>query len=228
MAEEVDIKELTDPATPVEHRQKILRGLIGGIPGIGSIITEYLPDIRSKKMTEFIIQLSEELEELKDLLKEDYLKREDVISIVEKSFKSLYETYDVNKISALKNALIRTIIDTEIDVDRKDFYINLLNSLSPFHFRILNVFYNTEEYLKSKNITVSTNVTGGRSSFLQEALPSMTEDEIKLTISDLVSKGLAQNISLGALQSTSGTGALKGFETKFGREFMNFFSKYKK
>ena len=222
-----DIKDLTNASTPIEHRQKILRGLISGIPfGIGSILSEYLPNSKLEKMKTIISQLNDDLERLKDKIDGEYVKQDDVLCLIEKTFKTLYETYDSNKIAALKNGLVRVIADKTIEVDRKDFYINLLSSLTPFHFRVLSLTYNTEEYLKENKITLPENVSSGRIHFFKLALPDMNEEEIVLVYSDLVSKRLVQDISLGAGSSQSGANALKGLETKFGQEFMNFFKNY--
>lgn len=227
MPKEIDVRELTDPSTSVEHRQKILKGLISQIPAFGPIINEYLPDSRLNKLTSFVLQLKEELESLKEQIDEDYIRRDDITCIVEKSLKAVSETYNESKLTALKNGLINSLIDKDIEVDRKDFYINILNSLSPFHFRMLYLLYSPEQYLSENRITLSTNITSGRLYFFKEALPDMNEDEIKLIISDLISKGLITNMGLTGLQTQAGIDAIKGFDNSFGKKFMAFFSRKK-
>ena len=225
MTEKNDVKELTDPSTPLEHGQKILKGLISQIPGLGPIITEYMPNTRLKKLTGFVIQLKEELDALKDEIDDEYIKRDEISCLVEKTLKSVSETYDQSKLLALKNGLVNILTKKDIEMDRKEFYLNILNSLSPFHFRLLFLLYEPDKYVSENNITLSTTTTSGRMYFFKQALPDMSEDEIKLTIEDLISKGLVTNIGLTGLQSQTGINAIKGFENGFGKRFMDFFKK---
>lgn len=121
--------------------------------------------------------------------------------------------------------MINTITKKDIIIDRKDLYLNTINQLTPFHFRILTLLYDTENFIRQNKITLSTNVTSGRMYFFKEALPDIEEHEIKLIMTDLNSKSLVQTISLNSLGSLNGIEALKGFETSFGREFMSFFKR---
>lgn len=109
--------------------------------------------------------------------------------------------------------MINTITKKDIIIDRKDLYLNTINQLTPFHFRILTLLYDTENFIKQNEITLSTNVTSGRMHFFQEALPDIKEHEIKLLTNDLQSKGLIENISLNTFGGTNGIEALKGFGT---------------
>lgn len=225
MPERIDIRELTNPLTPIEHRQNILKGLISQIPYLGPIINEYLPNLRMDKLTTFVVQLSEELNALKGQIDEDYIKRDDVSFIVEKILKSALENYDESKLAALKNGLINSLIKKDIELERKDFYLNILNSLTPFHLRVLYLLYDTEKYLSENEITLSTNIMSSRLHYFREALPDMNESEIKLIVSDLISKGLIKDILITPLQSQKGVNAIRGFESDFGTEFMEFFKK---
>jgi NurA-like 5'-3' nuclease len=224
MQKEMNIKALIEETTPIEHRQKILKGLIAKLPVVGSIITEYLPNTRFKKMTEFLLQLDEELEKLEKSIDEKYVKREEIACIIENIFRAVNETYDKDKLVALKNGLINTLIRKDIEDDRKYFYLDLLNNLTPMHIRVLSLLYQTEEYIKQNSITLSTNATTSRLFFFREALPDITEKEIELITFDLKSKGLIQDIGLRGLQSQAGINALKGFESEFGKKFMEFWS----
>jgi len=225
--EKDQITGLTGDKKSIQHRQKIFKGLLTQIPVIGPILTEYIPDLRINKMGEFLAQLNDYFEGLKDKIDEEYVKREDVICIVEKMIKSVTESYDKNKIYALKNGLINTVINKGIEVDRKDLYLSILNSLTPFHLKVLFLLYETERFVLDNKIDLATNVTSGRIYFFKQTLPKMTEDEIRLIVSDLVTKRLILNIPLTALGTQTDIDALKGFETGFGKEFMNFFTEPK-
>ncbi len=222
------VPDISDRNTAVSHRQKIIKGLISAISfGIGPILSEYLPDAKLKKLESIIQQVNENLEQLEGQIDEDYIKRDEVLCLIEKTFRMISDTSDANKLMALKNALVRVMVDKNIEVDRKDFYINLLNDLTAFHFRMLSVMYDTDGYLKINNRTISDSMMGGRIDFFKEAIPDMNQEEISLVYDDLVAKRLVQSTSLGAMISASGVRALKGLETKFGQEFMNFFKQWK-
>lgn len=72
MKERIKPQDLIKTTTPIEHKQNIMKGLVSQIPVIGSILTEYLPNLRLEKIKRFAIQISEDLEELKEEIDKDY------------------------------------------------------------------------------------------------------------------------------------------------------------
>ena len=223
MDEKIDVAKLTNPLTPVEHRQKILKGLIAQIPGLGPILNEYLPNSRLIKLTNIVLQLKEDLEKLKTRIDEEYISRDDVSCLVEKSLKSMSETYDDFKLLALKSGLINSLINKDIPVDRKEFYINILNSLSPFHFKLLYLIYDTENYLAEAQTTLLLDNESSPANFLKKALPDITTDEVNIIIADLKNKGLIRDMAIHGLRTERGVNSLKGFKNEFGNGFTDFF-----
>jgi len=212
----------------IEHGINILKaGLSATVFGsvFTSLIDDYIPKTKIEKLTKFVNQIGEDLQKFKNEIDENYIRTEEFLYIFEKTLKSVMESYQEEKISGFRAILINSLRDKTTKQEEKEFFLNLLDSLTGYHFRFLAVFKNPLEWNKQhKNKVRGASMMISLSQILRECFNDIDSDTIKTIISDLYNKGLSTIAPdrLTTMLSGGGIEKLNNALTPIGKKFIEF------
>jgi hypothetical protein len=211
-----------------EHILNGIKAILANFPigsGIASLMSDYIPSQRELRLMEFTENIARDLSELENEINENYLKSDEYAFIFEKCFKGAVENYQKEKIIAFRAILINSLIEFKITQTEKEYYLNLVDSLSLLHIQILSFLAFPREYLELKGLDESI-VSGGFSSFFPKVIPEANIEIIKLAFKDLHSYGFTNTDSgiFNTMTSSSGWRLLGDRVSKNGRNFIEFIS----
>jgi len=148
---------------------------------------------------------------------------DEILYIVEKTLRGALENYQKEKLDAFRGILINSLTRTDRKQEEKEIYINLVNSLSVLHLKLLSIFANPDKFLNQKQLKFdSQNMWGDDfQTVLQKCLECDTEI-IKSLITDLYNRGLINMSSMGGLTANRGKDLLFGRLTELGKIFIEY------
>lgn len=161
-------------------RAAILAG-VNAIPYIGSplgsLMDSYIPTQKEKRIFKFIDEISQEVEKVKDKVKQDNIHTDEFAFLFEKTFKGVFDNYQKEKIDAYKAIFINALIDKgNIETEQKEVFLHILDNLTVRHLRILAV--------------VNAHNSGDLTQTVQQYYPSYAQEEIYYIMDDLRNMGL--------------------------------------
>ena len=209
-----------------EHIVNVFKAAIATVPfagGIASLMSDYIPSQRQKRLEEFAENIASELENYKEEVNEKYILTDEFSFIFEKCFKGGVENYQKEKIIAFKAILINSLIDFDTTQNEKEYYLNLVDNLSLLHIQILSFMAFPRNYIKLNGIHESS-ISGGFSNFFPVVIPDVSLDNIKIAFKDLYNYGFLTTDSgiFGTMTSSQGWSLLGDRVTKSGRKFIDF------
>ena len=139
------MKELQPPKNGLgEFGEKTLKGLASSIPGIGGLLAEYmdyyLPNSLSKRRDLFLQEIANRLNELgeKKLITLDSLNDNDLfITIIYRAIKESLNMHENEKRQYLKNAVINTAMEININQELQQRFINIVSQLTLSHIHTI-------------------------------------------------------------------------------------------
>lgn len=141
-----------------EHTINWIKAMLAVIPVIwwplNSLMNDYLPNYKIKRIRKFIEELSEKFQKFESHLNEEYIKSEEFWYLFEEVMKKISYEYREEKLLAYKNFLLNSIIDTTIKGEKKEYFLSIIDKLSYYHLIILKIFYNPELIIQNKNIDI--------------------------------------------------------------------------
>ena len=209
-----------------EHIVNVFKAAVATVPfagGIATLMSDYIPSQRQKRLEEFAENIASELENYKEEVNKNYILTDEFSFIFEKCFKGGVENYQKEKIIAFKAILINSLIDFETTQNEKEYYLNLVDNLSLLHIQILSFMAFPKNYLKLNGIDESK-ISGGFSDFFPSIIPDVSLDTIKIAFKDLYSYGFLTTDSgiFGTMTANQGWNLLGDRVTKSGRKFIDF------
>lgn len=213
----------------VEHGINILKAALAGIPIFGgiftSLISDYMPKSKIERLLKFTKQFAEDLDRFKDEIDKTYIKTDEFSYIFEKTFKAVMENYQEVKLAGFRALLVNSLRDKTAKQEEKEFFLNILDNLTAFHFRFLSVFRDPAGW----NAAHGNQVRGASTlislnQILRQCFPDLDQDTIKTVIDDLYNKGLSSISSdrLMGMQTGGGIEKLNHALTPIGRKFIEF------
>ena len=152
-----------------EHILNIIKASLSAAPfagAIASLMTDYIPASRTKRLEEFAEQIAKDLLQVQDSVNTEYLKTDGFAFMFEQSFRAVAEYPQKENLEAFRGILINSIITNEYNEEEKEYFLNLAMNLSTLHIRLLRFMSMPEKYLEEANIP-KENIRGG----LNESLP---------------------------------------------------------
>ncbi len=137
----------------VETRIGILKGLIGSVPGVGTIINELFFDIPNRisqsRINEMVKILTNKLEFLDaNTIKRDYLESEDFFDFSRQMLESCLKIKSEEKRIVLANIYIDTFIKmADYDISKYRLFMDFVTELSPIQINILKFVESKSENL---------------------------------------------------------------------------------
>lgn len=132
-----------------------IHGTLSSIPLVGGALsTVFSFGVKSPltaRRDNFIISLDDRLKKLEKEGKvslESLLIDDEFLDIAAQSIPIVIQNSSPEKINALRNAIINTALQIEIDKDSKFLYLNFINELTQTQIKILKIFINPDEHIE--------------------------------------------------------------------------------
>ena len=244
---EIDIKEV-DKTEAKEHVVAVAKGLITQIPVVGEIINEYLLDYKFNRLKNIVRQLIDKVKEIEDSLDEDYLKTEEFSYYFEISLKKAMEEFEEEKRRYLIGFLIGTMENTQTNNAEKDFYLNLIDKLTPLQLKIIRLLNNPEKYFEDNGLDItqikkelsepkcafgfsydSDDSLSLYEKFIKHAFGDVNIEIVKISYEELFDLGLTttkEEIFGNGTSLISGSATIKSRLNEIGNKFINFCEAY--
>lgn len=210
----------------VELIVNVFKAVLATVPfggGIASLMTDYIPSSRLKRLEEFANKTAEDLKNHADEVDETYLKTDDFAFVFEKCFRGAAENPQKEKLNAFRGVLVNSTIRSDIAEEEKEYFLNMTNTLTALHIRILKFMAEPLSYLEAAGIPPNQ-IRGGFSQFFPVAIPGIELGVIRSAFGDLHRMGLT-NTDQGIFTTmTSGQGLdlLGRRVSQFGERFIHF------
>ncbi len=209
-----------------EHILNILKAGLSAAPfagAIASLMSDYIPSSRARRLEEFALSVADDLDRLRNQVREEYILTDDFAFMFEKCFRGAAENPQREKVEAFRGILLNAAIRTDLAEEEKEYFLNLVNSLSVLHIRILKFMASPERYLKESNIS-PTQIQGGFSQFFPVAIPGVQVQVLKSAFGELFRYGLINTDQSIFDTMTAGQGLhlLGGRVTDLGKRFIGF------
>jgi len=223
---EKNLNELNQKGSFGEHIVNIIKAILASAPftgGLSSLITDYIPNSKQKRLEEFAKQVAEDLLKVKDKIDNKVILNDNFAFIFESSFRKASENYQKVKLDAFRGIIINSAIKEDMNDEEKEYFLNLANNLTVLHILILKFMATPEKYLEEMNISQSR-IYGGFSTFFPVAIPNVSLDVIKIAFSELFSYGLINTDKgiFGTMTAGQGLELLRGRLSNLGLRFIEF------
>lgn len=211
-----------------DHIAKIVKATLNAVPFVGgsiaSLIDDYIPESRQKRIEEFSKSLADEMERLGDSLDANYVKTDEFAYLFTRVYQDVTRDYQQEKLIAYRNILVN-VLRVDVDASIQERYLFLVEQLTALHLRVLSAFV-SDQRNASALAGLSQGMMGSLSQTLRTLLPDVSPDQIKSCIFDLDQMGITAGVSNSLMTTMTGHGAtqLEGRLTGFGRNFLNFIS----
>jgi len=208
----------------------IVKASIAAIPYIGGPAAELFAAIiqppLTKRRDEWIEYIAEGLKLLEEKFEnfkiEDLSQNEMFITIVLHASQSALRNHQKEKLAALRNAVLNATLSDSPDEDIQLMFLDFIDSLTPWHLRILKFFDNPMAWGRKNNITYQNWSFGAPSTLLESTFSELSGrrnfyDQI---IKDLFNRGLMNIEALHLTMSVNGM-----FESRtslMGKDFLKF------
>jgi hypothetical protein len=222
----VAISKQLDETSAGQMAATNLRAVIAMIPFVGgafsTLATELIPNWKLQRLNRFVAALKVDLEALGNRIDIQYLKKEEFGYILEKTFRAVVLNYQDEKLGALRNVLLNSMVRTDIKQDVKEYLLHLTESLDTLHMRFLALLRNPSEYYRNKQL--QDNPHGSMMTELRKCFPELADGTMRAVWNDLYNYGIVSvtpNL-LGAGISPIGSEALVGRLSEFGKLLVDF------
>lgn len=212
-----------------EHILNALKAGLSTAPfmgGIASLIEDYIPTSKKKRLEEFATRVAEDLTALQTQVQDGALRNDNFAHVFEACFRGAAENYQEEKLDSFRGILVNSAIGLQVEESEKDYYMTLVNSLSVLHLQILQFMANPMGYLEANGISPSS-INGGFAQFSPVAIPNVSIEAIKSAFGDLYQSGMinTDKSMFGTMTSGQGVDLLGrdgGRVSPFGRRFIQF------
>jgi len=208
----------------------IVKAGLGAVPYAGSAAVELFmhivtPPIEKRKIT-WMKDIGERLAKLEsqgDINLSELKDNPEFIDTVIKTTQYALRTSEEEKIEYFRNALINTAIGESPEQSESQIFLNLIDSYTIWHIRILKLFDNPSHWFETNRIEPPQNVMGGGLKILLEtAFPKLKgrNDFCNLIWEDLKRAGLHNSGSLSVMMT--GSGLMQNRTSDYGRRLLRF------
>ena len=226
------VELLKDRSTkrPTDHILNVFKAGFATFPftgGIASLMNDYIPNSKRARLEEFAERVAEDLSELQDQIDESLMLTDEFAYVFEKCFRGAAENYQAEKLDSFRGILVNSALGNASSESEKEYFLNLVNTLSALHIKILKFVARPDEYLVQNGIP-QEEITGGFSNFFPIAIPSVNIEVIKSAFGELYQYGFINTDKTVFTLMTSGQGlellGHGGRVTDFGHQFIDFCS----
>lgn len=228
MVDKKQIKALSKQSN-VDHIVNSIKALVNACPVGGSIvsslISDYVPKSREKKTIEFLSNIAEGLETLKDRIDRDYIKSAEFEYLFQKAWRVAIEQYQEEKIEGFRAILLNSATGKKATPEEKELFINILNDLTGYHFQMLKLLQDPINWNVQHGMRVKTaSLTIALITIFRQCFPDWDEERITIILDDLHAKKLVKISSdrMHTMLTGGGIEKLNNALTPFGVKFIDF------
>ena len=209
-----------------EHILNIIKAGLSAAPftgAIASLMTDYIPNAKAKRLEEFAEQIAKDLYDLQDSVNAEYLQTDDFAFMFEQSFRAVAEHPQKEKLEAFRGILVNSATIKGYTEEEKEYFLNLAMNLSTLHIRILKFMAMPEKYLEEAGIP-KEKISGGFGNFFPVAIPGVSIEVIRSAFGELNRYGFTNTTEsiFGTITAGQGLDLLKGRVTELGNRFIRF------
>ena len=221
-----EIKNNIKSTSASEHISNVILATLASFPiaaSFASLLKNYIPEARFKRIDEFTRQVAEDLKRLSNKIDTEYIKRDEFAYMFEQSFRGVAQNYQKEKIEAFRGILLNSAIRQDIIQEEKEFFLSLVNNLSVLHIRILRFLAKPEDYIQEKGIDPNL-IRGGFTDIFRTLMPEIDTSIIELAFGDLYRLGLISTDKT-IFRTTTSAGGLHLVDNRvddLGRRFIEF------
>lgn len=141
-----------------EVRYVALKGLSSLVPGGGELFG-LLTSPLARRRDMWLEDLERRLRDLEGRIEgfrfENLTENEEFVSATAQASQSALKTHQVEKLEALKNAVLNVAAGGEPDVNRQAVFLDLIDRFTPLHLALLRFFQCPNDYIAAKGIKVA-------------------------------------------------------------------------
>lgn len=211
-----------------ENIVNIFKAVLASIPigaSISSLMTDYIPTSKFKRMVDFTEKIADDLKRLQDKIETDYITTDEFSYLFEQSYRGVAQNYHKEKIESFRGILLNSALYQDVVQEEKEFFLNLLDGLSIVHLKILKFMAFPEDYLVENGIS-QHKISGGFRDIFRTVLPEFGQD---ISIIELAFENLFQSDLIDTDKSIfQGTTSAQGMQllgnrvSDLGRRFIKF------
>lgn len=217
-------------STKGDYVHSMLNAAISTLPVAGSFASEIFNMVIStpleKRKERWMVSIVEGLEELQEKVDgfnvESLSQNELFISILNRTSQLAISNHQEEKVTALRNAVMNTALNIKIDENEQMMFLNLIDSITPWHMKLIDYFYDPRERFKENNIKPTEYMMGSPVSPLVEFYPELVnrDDLINLLVKELYNDGILNIKDLNV--SMTSNGMYEPRLTEYGKRFLSF------
>lgn len=208
----------------------LVKAGVASIPVLGGAAAELFQMIITppldRRRAEWMNAVAEGLKTLEEKVEgfhvEDLVNNDAFVSTILHASQAAIRNHQQEKLEALRNAVLNVAIGTAPNEDVQLIFLNLIDSLTPWHLRILRFFQAPEQHGRAKRLTPDSWMMGAPSTVVEQYFPELKgrRDFYDLVVSDIHARGL---FSIPDLHTTmSPQGMFTKRTTALGDEFLQF------
>jgi len=220
----------TPKSSAGDHVHTITRAGLGSLPVVGSAAAELFNAVivppLEKRRDEWCESIGERLKQLEsdDRISIDDLESNDnFINAVLQASQAALKTHQLEKLNALRNAVLNTALPNPPDETLQQIFIQLVDELSVWHLRFLDLFRDPNGWFERNNKKPPEfSISSSLSRLLAGAYPELAADKAltDLIATDLGSRKLFSGGGMNAMMSAQGAWAKR--TTEMGDQFLQF------
>jgi hypothetical protein len=223
-----------EPPKPTigDHVHTVARAGFGSLPVVGSAAAELFNAVVIPPLEKRRDQWRESVgERLKQLESDDRISIDDLesndnfINAVMRASQAALKTHQIEKLNALRNAVVNTALPNPPDETMQQIFIQLIDELSVWHLRFLDLFRDPSAWFERNNkkrpeFSISSSLTR----LLEAAYPDLAADKelTDLIAADLGSRKLFSAGGMNTMMSPQGAWSKR--TTEMGDQFLKFIS----
>lgn len=222
----MDISAIVDPKD--ESAAEIASLALGLIPGVGGMMSSvamfYLDKTRNQRLNSFLIQLSQDLDKIKDHLNQDFIHKEQFRDLVEDVFTKASYTHQQEKLDALRAIFLNSITSPHPQYEEIEEITNLIQSWQPSHIILLKILTNPKDFNESKGNPIKSQPGGIISiiDLLRLLLPEWDDYRLKRSWQTLFDDHIHTTESIGGAITNKGIDQLDNRLTDFGKKVARY------
>jgi hypothetical protein len=204
-----DLVNLTPPQP--SHVDAAIEGIKAGLGGVPGLLAAILKTPIEKRRDEWMWDVASKLIQLDNKVEgfsiQSLAKNEVFISTLLQAASAAQRTHVVEKRIALRNAVLRTALAPSFDETKAEILVNLIDSITAWHIKILDLYANPEEWLARHGKGLDNRISSGsRAHVLELAYPELTDQRTFYDpiVRDLYNKGLLRAESLHGMVTSRG------------------------
>lgn len=200
------------------------------IPGIGGaaaeLFSKFVVAPISKRQEEWILSIAKALQALEEKVEnfkiENLVENETFITALMHASQVASRNHQKEKLEALRSAVLNAASPTAPEEDLQLMFLNFIDTLTPWHLRILKYFEDPMGWGERHNVKFTNYEFGSPMHPLQEAFPELRTkgDFVDHAVKDLYSKGLMNTESLKTTMTKHGMFAPR--ITSTGQKFITY------